>query len=53
VTFEDLGGNRTKMTFRMVFDTAEDRQRTVEVYKADVGLQQTIGRLEEYLAKQR
>jgi uncharacterized protein YndB with AHSA1/START domain len=51
VTFEDLGNATTRMTFRMVFETAEDKQRVVEIYKADVGLQQTLGRLEEHLAK--
>jgi uncharacterized protein YndB with AHSA1/START domain len=50
VTFEDLGGT-TKMTFRMVFETPEDKRKVVEAFKADVGLQQTLGRMEEYLAK--
>jgi uncharacterized protein YndB with AHSA1/START domain len=50
VTFEDLGGT-TKMTFRMVFETPEEKRKVVEAFKADVGLQQTLGRMEEYLAK--
>lgn len=51
VTLEDLGDNKTKMTFRMVFPDPETRQNVVKVYKADVGLQQTLGRMEAYLAK--
>ena len=49
VTFEDIGDGRTKMTFRMVFETAEDKRKVVETFKADVGLKQTLGRMEEYL----
>jgi len=50
VTFEDLGDERTKLTFSMIFDTTEDKRSTVERYKADIGLKQTLGRLEQYLA---
>jgi uncharacterized protein YndB with AHSA1/START domain len=52
VTFEDLGDGRTKLTFVMIFDTAEDKRWTAETFKAVEGLNQTLGRLEEYLAKQ-
>jgi uncharacterized protein YndB with AHSA1/START domain len=51
VTFEDLGDERTKLTFSMIFDTTEDKRSTVERYKADIGLKQTLGRLEHYLTK--
>ena len=51
VTFEDLGDERTKLTFTMIFDTAEQKRTTVETYKADIGLKQTLGRLQDYLAK--
>jgi uncharacterized protein YndB with AHSA1/START domain len=51
VTFEDLGDGRTKLTFSMIFDTMEHKRSAVETYKADIGLKQTLGRLEDYLAK--
>jgi uncharacterized protein YndB with AHSA1/START domain len=51
VTFEDLGDERTKLTFSMIFDTTEHKHSTVEKYKADIGLKQTLGRLEDYLTK--
>jgi uncharacterized protein YndB with AHSA1/START domain len=50
VTLEDLGG-KTKMTFRMIFETMEDKKRVIEVHKADVGMIQHLGRMEAYLAK--
>ncbi|HMG02444.1 MAG TPA: SRPBCC family protein [Edaphobacter sp.] len=50
VTFEDLGG-KTKLTFQMLFETAEHKRKIVEEYKAVEGLSQTLGRLEDYLAK--
>ena len=34
----------------MIFDTAEQKRTTVETYKADIGLKQTLGRLQDYLA---
>jgi len=49
ITFEDLGDERTKLMFSMIFDTTEQKRSTVEEYKADVGLKQTLGRLEVYL----
>ena len=51
VTFDDLGDGRTKLTFTMIFDTTEKKRWTVETYKADIGLTQTLGRLQDYLAK--
>ena len=51
VTFDDLGDGRTKLTFTMIFDTTEKKRWTVETYKADIGLTQTLGRMEDYLAK--
>jgi len=50
VTFEDLGG-KTKLTFQMLFETAEHKRKVVEEYKAVEGLSQTLGRMEDYLAK--
>ena len=52
ITFEDMGDGRTKLTFTMIFDTTERKRSTVETYKADIGLKQTLGRLEDYLAKE-
>jgi uncharacterized protein YndB with AHSA1/START domain len=49
VTFEDIGGGKTKLTMTMIFDTTEEKRWTVETFQAEVGLKQTLGRLEEYL----
>jgi uncharacterized protein YndB with AHSA1/START domain len=50
VTFEDLGG-KTRLTMRMVFPTAEDRDQVVEKYGADRGLIETLDRLGEHASK--
>ena len=50
VTFDDVNG-KTKMTMRMVFPTIEERRKVIETFKADVGLRQTLARMEEHLAK--
>ena len=49
VTFEDEGG-KTKLTMRSVFPTAEARDFVVKEFKAIEGGNQTLDRLEEYLA---
>jgi uncharacterized protein YndB with AHSA1/START domain len=51
ITFDEVSDGRTKLTFSMIFDTTEAKRSTVERYKADIGLKQTLGRLEHYLAK--
>jgi len=51
VVFDEHGNNKTKLTMRMVFQTAEERNRTAEKFGAVEGQQQTLNRLEEYLAK--
>jgi hypothetical protein len=43
-------GNKTHLDWHMVFDTAEEFRRTVDVFKADEGLKQNVVRLEAYLA---
>jgi uncharacterized protein YndB with AHSA1/START domain len=48
VSFEDLGG-KTKITWRGVFPSAEERDRVIKEYGADKGLVQTLARLAEYL----
>jgi uncharacterized protein YndB with AHSA1/START domain len=50
VTFEDLGGNRTRLTMRALFPSAAERDRVIREYGADKGLAQTMARLAEYLA---
>jgi uncharacterized protein YndB with AHSA1/START domain len=50
VTFEAVG-NKTKLTMRNVFETAEIRNIVAEKYGAVEGQVQTINRFEELLAK--
>ena len=52
VTFEDQGG-KTRLTLRMLFETAEERDRVVKVFGAIEGAKQTLGRLAEFLARVR
>lgn len=49
VRFEDEGAGRTLLSMRMVFPSAEERDRTEEKFRAAEGLDQTLGRLAEYL----
>lgn len=51
LTFEDLGKNRTRLTWRGTFATAEDRARVIRDYGADKGLAQTMARLAEFVDK--
>ena len=51
ITFE-AQGDKTLLTMKGVFDTAEEKDRVVKEYGAAEGMIQTIGRLEEYLTKQ-
>jgi uncharacterized protein YndB with AHSA1/START domain len=44
ITFEDLGG-KTQINNRMIFDTAETRDRIAKEYGAIEGLEQTLSRL--------
>ena len=48
VTFADDGG-KTKITARMLFETAELRDKTIKAVGAVEGLKQTLGRLGEYV----
>jgi len=50
VTFEDLDG-KTKLTMRMVFPSAAERDRVAEKYGAVEGAKQTLERLAGYLPK--
>ena len=51
VTFEDLGGNRTRLTLHAVFPLAAERERVIKQYGADKGAVQTLARLADYVAK--
>jgi len=51
-TFETQD-NKTRVTIRMIFMTAEARDRVVKQYNAIEGGKQTLGRLEEYLNQPR
>ncbi|WP_276356142.1 SRPBCC family protein [Cohnella caldifontis] len=48
VTFAEQG-SKTELTMRMLFPTAEQRDRTVKLYGAVEGLNQTLDRLSEQL----
>jgi len=43
-------GAKTRVTWRSVFPTAEERARVIRDYGADKGLAQTMARLADYLA---
>jgi uncharacterized protein YndB with AHSA1/START domain len=43
-------GDKTHLDWHMLFDSAEEFDRTVKVFKADEGLKQNIVRLEDYVA---
>ncbi len=49
VTFADLGG-RTRLEMRMLFVSAEARRFVAEKYGAVEGLDQTLGRLRDYVS---
>jgi hypothetical protein len=50
VTFEEQGG-KTKLTMRMLFQTAAEYDRLVKQFGAVEGASQTLARLQEHLAK--
>ncbi len=50
VSFEELG-DKTKLTMRSVFETAEELGKVVKEYGAYEGAKQTLARLEEFLTK--
>ncbi len=52
VMFEDLGGRRTRITWRGDFPSAAERDRVVKEYGAGEGLVQTMARLADYVAAQ-
>ena len=50
VTF-DVDGDQTKLTARMVFESAALRDKTIEQFGAVEGLKQTLSRLGEHLTR--
>jgi uncharacterized protein YndB with AHSA1/START domain len=50
-TFEPEGTDRTRLTMRMVFPSAEARDFTEKTYRAIAGLHETLGRLSRYVVK--
>jgi uncharacterized protein YndB with AHSA1/START domain len=52
VTFED-DGDKTRLTVRMVFESAEAREKTMKAFNAVEGLNQTLGRLGEFVVEMR
>jgi uncharacterized protein YndB with AHSA1/START domain len=51
VTFEAEGADKTRLDMRMVFPSADGKNRTEAKYGAIQGLQQTMDRLAQYVAK--
>jgi uncharacterized protein YndB with AHSA1/START domain len=49
VTFEDLGA-KTRITMRMDFPSAAERDRVIKDYGADKGLVQTMARLADHVS---
>ncbi|MGZ3866340.1 MAG: SRPBCC domain-containing protein [Bacteroidia bacterium] len=45
-------GNKTLMVWINTFESAEQLQEVIKVFKADVGLKQNVEKLEDYLKKQ-
>jgi uncharacterized protein YndB with AHSA1/START domain len=50
VTFAEQGG-KTKLTMRMLFESAAERDKVIKEFGAIEGANQTLDRLEEHLAK--
>jgi uncharacterized protein YndB with AHSA1/START domain len=49
IVFEDLG-SRTRITWRLDFPSAAERDRVIREYGADKGVVQTLARLSEFVA---
>ena len=46
-------GNKTLLTWRMTFESAEELQKVVKTFKADEGLKQNVLKLEAYVTNER
>lgn len=51
VTFIEKENDKTLLTIRMLFETVEEKENVIKVFKADEGLKQNIYKLEGYLRK--
>jgi uncharacterized protein YndB with AHSA1/START domain len=51
IMFEELG-SRTRITWRLDFPSAAERDRVIKEYGADKGVVQTLSRLADYVASQ-
>lgn len=49
-TFEEQG-NKTLLTWHGLFESAEQLEQVIKVFKADEGMKQNVDKLEEYLKK--
>jgi uncharacterized protein YndB with AHSA1/START domain len=49
VTFEDIGGNRTRLTLHATLPSAEARDRVIREHGADKGAMETLARLSDYV----
>lgn len=49
LTFENLGGNQTRLIWHGTFASAEERARVIKDYGADKGVVQTMARLAGYV----
>ena len=50
VTFEDIGGGKTRLTLHATFPSAEERERVIREYGAAKGAVQRLSRLADYVA---
>ena len=50
VTFTEQG-NKTLLQWNMLFESAEELEKVIKVFKADSGLKQNVDKLEVYLSK--
>jgi uncharacterized protein YndB with AHSA1/START domain len=52
IVFDDLGGSRTRIAWRLDFPSAAERDRVIKEYGADKGMPQTMARLADYVSAQ-
>jgi uncharacterized protein YndB with AHSA1/START domain len=50
IVFNELDGSRTRITWRLDFPSAAERDRVIKEYGADKGVVQTLARLSEFVA---
>jgi len=52
IVFSNLNARRTRVTWRLDFPSAAERERVIKEYGADKGVVQTLARLADYVAAQ-